>query len=494
MVCISPAEKSDIGFFKTRRTGQREGSGIILKQESMQTENLGEPLRQMRDYYDSGATRSYAFRRQQLLALRQAVLSSEQQISIALHSDLGKSPEEVYGTETGLLLAEISTALKHLRDWMHPVTVATNLVNLPSRSKIFRDPLGVVLIIAPWNYPFQLALIPLVGAIAAGNCAVVKPSELSPATSALMEKIISSIYAPQYVRVLTGEGAVLVPALMQSFRFDHVFYTGSIAVGKAVYKLAAPELVPVTLELGGKSPVVIEADANLAVAARRIALGKFLNCGQTCIAPDYLLVHETVKDRFLNMLQDTIRQFFGEDPAASYSYGKIINEKQFDRLLGYLSMGRVVFGGGYDRTRRYFAPTLIDQVALDSPLMTEEIFGPLLPVFGFSRTDEALDLIRRNPNPLAFYLFTASRQTEKQWIEALAFGGGCVNNTSWHFANDHLPFGGIAYSGTGAYHGKYTFDLFSHAKPVMKTPTWIDPSIRYPPFEGKLKWFRRLIK
>jgi len=456
--------------------------------------NIAEQLKTLRRYYDSGATKSYEFRKEQLKKLKAAVLQYENEIYEALYSDLKKGKEEAYASEIGLLLAEISVTLKNLRRWMAPQRAATNLVNLPSQSKIYRDPLGVVLIIGPWNYPFQLALIPLVGAIAGGNCAVVKPSELSPATSAVIEKIITEIFSPEYIQVVLGDGAQKVPEMMNAFRFDHIFYTGSIPVGKSIYQLAAKDLIPVTLELGGKSPAIIEADADIASSSKRIVLGKFLNTGQTCVAPDYLLVHESVKDKLLEKLKTDIHKFYTDNPAESEEYGKIINERRFDKLLTYLSQGKIITGGKHNRSKLYIEPTILDDVSLEAPVMNEEIFGPVLPVFSFANHEEALRIIQRNPNPLALYLFTSSLKKEKEWIQAIPFGGGCINNTAWHFGNHHIPFGGVGNSGLGAYHGKYTFDTFTRAKAVMKTPTWFDPSLKYPPFKGKLKIFKWLIR
>ena len=444
----------------------------------------------MRRYFQSGAVMPYAERRRRLLLLRDSVVKHEPDIAAALYSDLKKSREESYGTETGLVIAELNTTLKHLRRWMKPRRAVTNLVNLPSSSRIYRDPLGVVLIIAPWNYPLQLALVPLIGAIAGGNCAVIKPSEHAPATAALLEKMLSDIFPPEYIRVVQGDGAEVVKRLMQSFRWDHVFFTGSIPVGKAVYQMAASQLTPVTLELGGKSPVIVERDADIPTAAKRIVLGKFINAGQTCIAPDYLLVHKDVRDELLDSLRDVIQTFYGVRPEESYDYARIIHEKRFDILVSYLSQGRVVAGGRIDRSLLFIEPTLMEDVAPDSPLMQEEIFGPILPVFTFSNMEEALTIVRRQPDPLAFYLFTKDASLERTWMEQYSFGGGCINNTVWHFANHHLPFGGVGYSGMGAYHGKYSFETFTHAKAVMQTPGWIDPAIKYPPYKGKLKWFR----
>lgn len=457
-------------------------------------EILPEALITMREYFETGITVSLEFRKKQLQALKKTVIKYESLISEALFSDLRKNPEETYVTETGLLLAEINTTLKNLRSWMQPRQVPTNLANLPSSSKIYRDPLGVVLIMAPWNYPLQLLLIPLVGAIAGGNCAVLKPSELAPATAVIAEKIITETFSSHYVKLIQGDGAVVIPEMMKAFRFDHIFYTGSIAVGKLIYQMAASDLVPVTLELGGKSPAIVEKDAHIAVAARRIAIGKFANAGQTCIAPDYVLVQQTIKEKFLIILKDTLTRFYSENASDSYEYGKIINETRFDKLVNYLSQGRIVYGGQYNKAKLFIAPTVMENVSLDAPLMREEVFGPILPVYDYNTREEALSIVQRNPNPLAFYLFTNSNKIENEWITKLAFGGGCINNADWHFTNHHLPFGGVGFSGIGAYHGKFTFETFTRAKSVMKTPTWFDPAIKYPPLKGKLKLFKKLIR
>ena len=451
-------------------------------------------LEEMRKLFDSGITKPYSFRKEQLKKFKQAILNHEEEIYTALYTDLKKNKEEAYATELGLLLAEINTALKNLRYWMEPQRAETDLVNLPSRSKIYRDPLGVVLIIAPWNYPLQLLLIPLTGAIAGGNCIVLKPSELAPATASVIEKIISATFEDSYIKVTQGDGATVVPEMMNAFRFDHVFYTGSIPVGKIIYKLAAKDLVPVTLELGGKSPAIVEADADLTTAAKRIVLGKFINAGQTCIAPDYLLVHESLKEKLVEKMKSFIEKFYTADASASYDYGKIINERRFNKLVSYLSLGNILAGGRYDKSKLFIAPTLIDNVSLDAPVMTEEIFGPIMPVHTFSNTDEAMKIVQRNADPLAFYLFTSDKKKEQAWINKIPFGGGCINNADWHFTNNHLPFGGVGSSGLGAYHGKYTFNTFTRLKPVMKTPTWFDPSLKYPSFKGKLKLFKWFIR
>ena len=448
----------------------------------------------MRSVFDSGVTRPVAFRMEQLKKLKRAIQENEKSIEEALYKDLKKSETETYAAETGLLLAEINIAIKKLGVWMQPKSVSTNLVNFPSKSKIYRDPLGVVLIIAPWNYPLQLLLIPLVGAIAGGNCAVIKPSEFSSATAAIVQKIISSYFSEDYIKVVTGDGAQVVPQLMNSFRFDHIMYTGSVGVGRAIYELAAKDLIPVTLELGGKSPAIIEADANLEISAKRIALGKFINVGQTCVAPDYVLVHASVKEKFVNVLKEKISKFYGTDPSTSYDYGKIINERRFDKILEYMKDGKVIFGGGHDKSKLYIAPTLLDDVSVNSVVMKEEIFGPILPILSFENFDEALNIVRRNPNPLSLYLFTSSTSKKKKWISQVSFGGGCINNAAWQFANPNLPFGGVGLSGTGNVHGKYSFKTFTREKSILETPTWFDPALKYPSFKGKLELFKKLIR
>jgi aldehyde dehydrogenase (NAD+) len=451
-------------------------------------------LRTMRDYFATHQTYDYGFRRKQLLALKSSILNHEKDLHDALYDDLKKSPEESWVTETGFLLAEISHTLKHLSSWMKPARVRTNLLNFPSKSFLYKEPLGVVLIVGPWNYPLQLLFTPLVGAIAAGNCVVLKASEFAPATSAVMRKVIESSFPPEYISYTDGDGATEIPAMMNAFRFDHVFYTGSTAVGKIVYEMAAKQLTPVTLELGGKSPCIVEADANIKVAAKRIALTKFSNAGQMCVAPDYVLVHESVKEEFTRLLGEYILSFFQEDASTSYNYGKIINEKQFKRLTNYLQNAKVIYGGKSDAASNYIGPTLIEDVSPDTPLMKEEIFGPVLPLISFKNFEEAKKIIQQNPDPLAFYVFTESSSVEKKWLTEIPFGGGCVNNASWHLTNFNLPFGGRGKSGIGAYHGKYSFDIFSHHKGIMRTPTWFDPAIKYPPFKGKLKLFKKIIR
>lgn len=451
-------------------------------------------LAKMRDYFASGATRSAAFRKQRLQDLRAAILAHEAAITTALYQDLHKNPEEVWITETGMVLAEINSTLKKLDKWMRPKKVRTNLLNWPSTSRIESDPLGIVLIIAPWNYPFQLLINPLVGAIAAGNCAVLKPSELTPATSAIIKKIIDATFSTDYIACVEGEGLTVVPALLSVTRFDHIFYTGSTTTGKSIYKMAADQLIPVTLELGGKSPCVVEEDASLTVAAKRIALAKFNNAGQVCVAPDYILVHHSIKDRFVAELCKALDSFFTNSPEKCEHYGRIINTKQFDRLTQYLSQGTILYGGQHERDQLFIAPTVLDNISRNSSVMQEEIFGPLLPVISYTSCEEALEIIAAHPNPLSFYVYTNSLAKEKYWIERVASGGAAVNNSVFHLLNQHLPFGGRGDSGIGAYHGHFSFDVFSHKKAVLKTPVWPDLAIKYPPFKGKLGLFKKLLK
>lgn len=448
-------------------------------------------LTNMRNYYESGATRSYKHRRQLLKAFKKAVLDHQEEINNALYADLKKVREETWVTETGLLLQEINYTLRHLKQWMLPERVSTNLLNLPSSSYLYPSPKGVVLIIGPWNFPLQLLLIPLVGAIAAGNVAVIKPSEYAPATAQIIKKIFDAVFDARQVLTVLGDGAEVVPAMMRDFRFDHIFYTGSIPVGKSIYEMAARDLIPVTLELGGKDPCVVEKDANLQVAARRITVGKFTNAGQMCVSPDYLLVHASVRDKLVDLIIKNIASFYSAND--QYGYGKIINEKRFNKLVSYLHEGRVIHGGKHDVASLYIEPTIMDNVSPDADVMREEIFGPILPVFTFNTPEEAITIIQRNPTPLSFYVFSGSDSRQKWWIARVQFGSGCINNTAWQFTNHHLPFGGIGYSGFGGYHGKYTFEVFTHKKAVMKTPVWFDPALKYPPLKGKLNLLKRIV-
>jgi aldehyde dehydrogenase (NAD+) len=447
----------------------------------------------LRQYFQSGATQPYAFRLLQLQRLKQLVLDNEQALYKALHADLKKTDEDAWATEIGFFLSELNYTIEHLKGWMQPKSVPTNLVNMPSSSFTIQEPLGVVCIIAPWNYPFQLLFTPLIGAIAGGNCAVLKPSEFAPATAAVMRRIIADLFPENYILYLEGDGTQVLPPLLTQNRFDHIFYTGSTMVGKIIYKLAAEHLVPVTLELGGKSPAVICDDANLRVAARRLANPKFSNCGQMCIAPDYILVPHHLKDELIKELIIAIQKFYGADAESSEHYGKIINEKQWLRLSSYLGDGEIVYGGKSNREKLFIEPTIMIGVQPDAKIMQDEIFGPILPILTYASKEEALAIIQKNPNPLAFYVFTENQADENYWLTNVPSGGACVNNATMHITNHELPFGGRGYSGTGGYHGKLSFDTFTHTKSVLKTPTWIDPSFKYPPYKGKGWLIKRLI-
>lgn len=444
-------------------------------------------------YFDSGATLSYSFRKTQLKRLRNGIKKFEDKITAALHADLHKHPLESYGSEIGFLYEEIGYILDGLKQWMEPELVTSPFVTYPSSSRIYKQPLGLTLIIGPWNYPFMLLLSPLLGAIAGGNCAIIKPSELAPHTAAVTAALIKDTFDPAYVTVVEGDGMDVIPLLM-SFRFDHVFFTGSIPVGKKIMEMAVPHLTPVTLELGGKSPCVVDEKVNITVAAKRIVWGKFWNAGQTCVAPDYLLVHHKVKDELVAALKAAITEFFGEDPSQSDDYARIINDKRFDTVTGYLSEGHILHGGQTNREQRYIAPTLLEDVEWSDPVMQDEIFGPVLPILTYNDLPQAIHAIKQLPYPLALYVFTKNKKTEKMLIEQVRFGGGCVNNALVHLTNPELPFGGAGYSGMGRYHGKYSFDTFTHQKGMLKTATWLDVPMKYPPFKNKLKMMKMVMK
>ncbi|PSL49629.1 aldehyde dehydrogenase (NAD+) [Chitinophaga niastensis] len=444
-------------------------------------------------YFDTGVTHPYAFRKTQLKRLRKGIEKFESKILAALHADLHKHALEAYGSEVGFLYEEINYILDGLKQWMQPEAVTSPFVTYPSSSRVYKQPLGLTLIIGPWNYPFMLLISPLVGAIAGGNCAIIKPSEMAPHTAAVTAEMIKDTFDPAYITVVEGDGTEVIPMLMK-FRFDHVFFTGSIPVGKKIMEMAVPHLTPVTLELGGKSPCVVDEKVNITVAAKRIVWGKFWNAGQTCVAPDYILVHQKVKEELVVALKDAIVDFFGEDPADSEDYARIINTKRFDTVAGYLKDGHLLHGGQSNRDNLYIAPTLLDDVEWSDPVMQEEIFGPILPILTFTDLPQAIQAIKKLPYPLALYVFTKSKKTEKMLIEQVRFGGGCINNSLVHLTNPELPFGGAGYSGMGQYHGKYSFDTFSHQKGMLKTATWLDVPMKYPPFKNKLKMMKMVMK
>ncbi len=448
----------------------------------------------MRSYFDEGHTLGYAFRKAQLIALRDAVVRHESEILDALWKDLHKNKTEAYYSEIGVVLDEMKHALQHLKEWMEPEHVPTPLVIQPSSSSIHYQPKGVVFIIAPWNYPFMLSLTPLIAAISAGNCVVLKPSEEAYHTMLVIEKLIKHTFNANYISMVTGAGRQVVPALTSNFVFNHIFFTGSPAVGKIIGSIAAEQLCPCTLELGGKSPGIVDESANLRVSARRLVWGKFTNAGQTCVAPDYLLLHASVKDKFLDYAIRFIKQFYGEDAQQSAHFGRIVNLRRFQSVCAYVEQGRLIYGGKTDEHDLYIEPTIIEHASESSAVMQDEIFGPVWPVLTWNKPEELLAITRKNRYPLSCYYFGNNKNTERFINERIEFGGGCINNTLAHLGNSNLPFGGIQGSGSGQYHGKFGFLTFSHAKPLVKSSTWPDPSLRYAPYsEGKLKWFKRLM-
>lgn len=448
------------------------------------------PIHSLREHFLSGDTRSREARIKALSALESLIRENQEAICQALYLDLRKPRQEALVGEIFVTLEEISVAKKNLRKWMRPEHRPTPLVLWPARSRVYWEPLGVVLIIGPWNYPFHLALAPLVGALAAGNCAVVKPSELTPHTSRLLAELVAKYFAPELVHVVEG-GVAETTALLKE-KFDHIFFTGSTAVGKIIMQAAAPQLIPVTLELGGKSPVIIMEDADLDLAARRIAWGKFNNAGQTCVAPDYVYAHESVRDELLRKLKESITAQFGAEPRKSESFARIVNERNFHRLMAMIQAEKVVIGGSADLKDLYIAPTILRDVSWDDPVMQEEIFGPILPVHSFTNREKVFSDILSRPKPLAAYLFARSSDHHRQFIERLSFGGGCINDVLVHLGNPHLPFGGVGESGMGRYHGWESFKVFSHAKSVMHRYSWLDLSARYAPYtERKLNLIRR---
>ncbi len=448
-------------------------------------------LEAQRKHFASGRTLPYAARHEALRAMLHAFQTKEKLIVDALHADLHKSTAEAYLTEIGFVTAEIKDTLRHLSRWMKPRTSLSPVAFAPSRSSVHYQPLGLNLIIAPWNYPVQLAFAPLIGALAAGNVAVVKPSELAPASSAVCAELAREAFGEELVAVL--QGGIETSQALLARRWDHIFFTGGTGVGRIVAKAGAEHLSRVTLELGGKSPTIVTASADLDVAARRIIWGKFTNAGQTCVAPDYVMVEAAVHDGLVSRMKAAITDFYGADPKASPDLGRIINDRHFLRIAGLIDPDKVVAGGEQDRSERYIAPTLMTDISLDDRVMAEEVFGPVLPILRIDSLDEAMQTIAQRPNPLALYLFTGSKQDEQRIIERVSFGGGCINNALVHLGDPKLPFGGIGESGLGAYHGHDSFVLFSHRKAVMKTGTFIDPSVKYPPYEGKMGMLRWLI-
>lgn len=449
-------------------------------------------VQRQRAFFQSGATRSLDFRREQLQKLFAALVANESALLAALHADLRKSATDAWAGEIGFVLSDLRYALRHLPGWMKPQRRRTPLLAWPARGFVQPEPYGVTLIIGPWNYPLQLLLSPLVGALAAGNCAVLKPSELAPHTAAAVAKLIRETFAEEYLTVCEGEREVAEALLRE--RFDKIFFTGSSSVGRIVMAAAARHLTPVTLELGGKCPCLVCADAPLDIAARRIAWGKFMNAGQTCVAPDFILVDRRVREGLLAALKQALREFYGEDPQKSADYGRIINRRHFDRLTGLVGAGRIVHGGQHQANDLYLAPTILTDVPLDAPIMQAEIFGPILPVLEFEKLDDALALLHDRPTPLALYLFTNARATQERVLAATRSGGVCLNDTITHILGKDLPFGGLGESGMGAYHGRASFEGFAHYRSVLRRRFRFDAKLRYPPPRVSLAGLKRAMR
>ena len=442
---------------------------------------IQEIVSRQREYFNTNDTKPASFRVAALKRLQNAIIKSEKEIFEALKKDLNKSDFESYMTEVGMVLDELRYAIRHTKGWAKPKTVPTPLAQFHAKSFTVPEPFGVALIMSPWNYPFQLCIEPLVGAIAAGNCAIIKPSAYTPNTSSVIARMISSCFQDKYITVIEGGREQNTELLKQ--KFDYIFFTGSVAVGRLVMESASRNLTPVSLELGGKSPCIVDQTADLSCAARRLAFGKYLNAGQTCVAPDYLLIHRSVKDEFVKNLKTAVNDFF---PNENYSdMPVIVNDKHFARLLGLLKGEKILLGGKNNPGKRFIEPTVLDEITFDSPIMQEEIFGPILPVIVYDTIDEAISKINGRPKPLALYLFTSDKATENLVLEKVSFGGGCINDTIIHLASHHMGFGGVGNSGMGSYHGKLSFDTFTHYKSIVRKSTWIDLPMRYLPYSKR---------
>ncbi|NFC86574.1 aldehyde dehydrogenase [Clostridium botulinum] len=455
-------------------------------------ENIRNILEKQKSFFDKGYTKDINFRIEALKKLKHNIKINENNIFKALNIDLNKSEFETFITEIGIVYDEINGAIKNIKKWSKPKKVKTPITNFLASSYIYNEPYGVALIMSPWNYPFQLIMAPLVGAISAGNCVLLKPSELAIETEKIIVKIIKDTFSDEYIGVITG-GIEESTALLKE-KFDYIFYTGGINVGKIVMRAAAEHLTPITLELGGKSPCIVDKDANIDLAARRITWGKFLNAGQTCVAPDYLVVHRNIKEKLISSIENYIIEFFGENSFESEDYPRIINERHFKRLEGYLKEGKIVSGGNTDINNLYIEPTIIEGINFENRIMKEEIFGPVFPVIEFEDIDKVIDIVKNNPKPLALYYFSENKEKQEFIIKNISFGGGCINDTIMHLSTSTLPFGGVGNSGIGGYHGRASFDTFSHKKSILKKSNLIDIKIRYAPFKGKINLAKRLFK
>ena len=435
---------------------------------------------------------SLSFRKETLIQLLNTIVIHEDEIIEALYDDFKKPAFEAVLTETNYVITELKDTIKNLSKWAKPKKVFPSILNFPSTDFIYKEPYGKVLIIAPWNYPFQLALCPMIAAVAAGNQVVVKPSELTPKTSAVIRKIIEKIFHINHVECV--EGGLEVSQKLLAERWDYIFFTGSPTVGKIIAKAAAENLTPVTLELGGKNPCIIDETANLKLAAKRIVWGKFINAGQTCIAPDYILIQKDMKSHFIAYLKTEITKAYGENPALSPDFARIINTKNWLRLANLIEEEKVIFGGQTDIENNYIAPTLIEENDMESLLMKEEIFGPLLPILSYEKEEDIKTIISKFEKPLALYVFSENKRFSEKIIKQYSFGGGCINDTVVHFSNKRLPFGGVGHSGIGAYHGRLSFDTFSHKKSIVKKANWLDIPLRYAPYNDKLKSIKKILK
>ena len=432
------------------------------------------------------------FRKQSLIKLLHVINLYEKEITEALYKDFKKPAFETFVTETNIVLDDLRHTINNINSWARPKKVLPSFLNFPSKEYIYSEPYGNVLIISPWNYPFQLALCPLIAAVAAGNKVTLKPSELTPNTSSLISKIIRETFDPKHVIAILGDARLSQELLKK--RWDYIFFTGSVAVGKIVYKAASEYLTPVTLELGGKNPCIIDETANLPLAAKRIVWGKFINAGQTCIAPDYLLVKQAIKNKFISLLRQEIINAYGENPKESPDFSRIINKDHWKRLIGLIQFQDIAFGGNHDEDDNYLSPTLVDEPDLDSAIMKEEIFGPVLPILSYNTNDDLKRIISKSEKPLSLYVFTEDKAFAEKIIKGHSFGGGCINDTVVHFSNRRLPFGGVGNSGIGAYHGKLSFDTFSHKKAIVKKANWLDIPLRYAPYKNKLKMIKKILK
>lgn len=442
------------------------------------------------EYFASNATIPVDFRKKALKKLKIAIQIHEDEINQALQQDLGKSPAETYMCETGMTLAELSYMYKHISGWNRPKHVLSPIAQFHADSFTVRNPRGVVLIMSPWNYPFMLTMEPLIGAIACGNCCVVKPSAYSPATSAIIKMIIEECFPPQYVAVVEGGRQENQTLLDQ--KFDYIFFTGGVNVGRQVMEKASKNLTPVTLELGGKSPCIVDSTAKISLAAKRIAFGKLLNCGQTCVAPDYVLVDRSVQDKFVKYLKYHIVKMIGKSPLENQDYVHMVNRKHFDRVMGLIDPSKVVMGGHGDENSLRIEPTITIDVTPEDKVMQEEIFGPIIPIIAYDSIDEAIEFIKDRPRPLACYIFSENRSVQRRFLKTVPFGGGCINDTIIHLATSRMGFGGNGNSGMGSYHGKKSLDTFSHEKSIVKKYTWMDMPVRYAPYTKLKTQFLRI--